>query len=194
MEKMGRKAYYVPMIHVKEEMGTLEKPLIEMHSQTMGSQQLREFFQEIDNFWKMAEGVVEQAGLYQPAIASQLHLFVDSLPNSREDLVQKRVQYLITQGIPAYQIVKKLLEAGAVIHGTEDATWLLEEAQYWKNVVLNGQKRDPEWEKQSLEKRDQAIISRVNEIVPDGETAIIFIGRKHNVVERLADDFEVINL
>lgn len=192
---MSRKLHYVPMVHIKEELGELQETLVEARKKLFGVQQTEVFFKEIEKYWKLVGERIQKAGLFEPKTASSLHIFVDSLPDSTEELVQKTVRDLIAWGkIPAYQIIAELQIAGAKVHGTENIEWLVKETNYWKAVVGRKRTRNPQEEKESLENRDKAIADRINRVVPDKETAILFIGRNHKVVEHLANDFEIINL
>ncbi|MFA4880432.1 MAG: hypothetical protein WC650_02310 [Candidatus Doudnabacteria bacterium] len=64
-------------------------------------------------------------------------------------------------------------------------------------MVGRERQRNPQEEKELLENRDKAIIDRINEVVPQEEIGIIFIGRMHNVVKPLTQppyNFEIIYL
>jgi len=195
---MSRKIYYIPMVHTAKELGEMEEATTKIRIRTFGAQQTREFLKDIDNYWELVVKRIRKAGLHQPEITAQLHIFVDGLPNGAEEAVQKTVATLVSAGeIPSYKIIGILQTAGATVHGTEDIHLVVAEANYWKAVVEHKCNSDPEWEKQSLKDRDKAIIARVHDIVPENETAIVFIGRLHNVVEPLTEppyNFEFVNL
>lgn len=196
---MARKIYYIPMVHSPEELGNIGETVIRTQEQVFGKKQTAALLKEVGEYWKLVEQRVRfGAGLFRSAIASKLHIFVDGLPNGREDLVEKTVNDLVAQGeIPAYQIIGELKAAGATVHGTENMGYLLKETAYWKTLVARQRTSDPQFEKELLENRDKAIIARVHEVVPDDESAIVFIGRLHNVVEPLTEppyNFELVNL
>lgn len=195
---MSRGLYYIPMLHTKEELGELKETLTEAHKSLFGAKQTEVLFKEIKEYWGLVAERIEKVAFYERETASPLHIFVDSLPNGTEDLIQKTVQSLIASGeIPAYQIIAKLQAAGAKVHGTEDLEWLIKEVNYWKAVVGRERLRNPQEEKELLENRDKAIIDRINEVVPQEEIGILFIGRMHNVVKPLTQppyNFEIIYL
>ncbi|MDD5626419.1 MAG: hypothetical protein PHW01_00170 [Patescibacteria group bacterium] len=195
---MSRGLYYIPMLHTEEELGGLKETLTEAHKSLFSAQQTEVLFKEIKEYWRLVAERIEKAAFRERETASPLHIFVDSLPNGTEDLIQKTVQSLIASGkIPAYQIIAKLQADGAKVHGTENLEWLIKEVNYWKAVVGRERLRNPQEEKELLENRDKAIIDRINEVVPQEEIGILFIGRMHNVVKPLTQqpyNFEIIYL
>lgn len=196
---MPRKIYYIPMVHTGEELGWLGKKVTQIQKRIFGEEQTAVFLKSAEEYWELVEIKIKfQAQLFRSEIVNKVHIFVDGLPNGREDLVQKTVDELVAQGkIPAYQIIRELKAAGARVYGTESSEWLIKEFTYWKKIAAGKRTCDPKFEKELLENRDEAIIARVHERVPDGEIAIVFIGRAHNVVGPLSQppyNFEVINL
>lgn len=195
---MSRWLYYIPILHMEEELGGLKETLIEAHKSLFGAQQTEVLFKETKEYWELVAERIEKAAFYERETASRLHIFIDGLPNGKEDLVQELVQNLIASGkILAYQMIAKLQTAGAKVHGTEDFKWLIKEDNYWKAVVGRERLRNPQEEKELLENRDKAIIDCINEVVPQEEIGIIFIGGMHNVVKPLTQppyNFEIIYL
>ena len=188
------------MVHSPEELGSLREAIMEVREQVFGKPETLRFIKDIEEYWRLAAQRIVESGLCQPQTATMLHVFVDGLPNADDiqgdiAMVEKTVADLIAQGtIPAYAIIAELQKAGATIHGTENMALLLAEVAYWKAIATQERTKDPKFQQESLENRDEAIITRVNDVVPDGETAIIFIGRAHKVVDQLADDFDINNL
>lgn len=191
-----RKIFYIPMIHRPEELGSFEKKMVTVQEKIFGKEKTIALIKNITAYWELASERIEEAGLYHES--SLLHIFVDSLPNEKEELVQATVNELIKVGkIPAYQIIAKLQAAGARVYGTENTALLIKEIQYWKDVADNKRVPSQDLEKELLKARDQIIIDRINETVPGGETAIVFIGRLHNVVGPLSKspyNFKVVQL
>lgn len=196
---MGRKIYCVLMVHTQEELGSLKEAEVKDLEKNIGVKQTTEFFQKVDDYWKSVERKIRAVGFFRKETACKLRVFVDSLPNVEERLVQQTLQALAELGIPCHMLIKNLQAAGAKVHGTENLNLLLQEYDYWKALFANPSQRNrnPELENEILQKRDQAIITRINEVVPDGEIALVFIGGLHNVVGPLSQppyNFEVIYL
>lgn len=178
--------YYAPMIHTSQELGSLKDAFLAAQAKECGEKKAQERLEETKRYWQEVERRIERSGLHLPEIASQLHIFIDSLPNTEEVLVKKIVEELTLQKIPVYLIIKnkKLQENGAVIHGTEDPELLLQEYHYWTGVS-QGRISDPATAQKLLQDRDQAIARRIAETVPDEERALLFIGRAHDVISEL---------
>ncbi len=188
--------YYVPMIHTPQELGILKDAFLDARMKMYGEKTTLAFLEEVKRYWHIVERRIERAGLYHPEIASQSHIFIDSLPHTEETLVMKIVQELILQKIPAYLISKILLENGATIHGTEDPDPLLQEHRYWKEIS-QGKTPDPEKAQELLRRRDQYIAQRIISVVPDEDLAVLFMGRLHDVVGiiiQLSKKFTIVNL
>lgn len=194
---MARILYYVPVIHAPEELGTLKDQFLESQKQAYGEEQARELVDAIGKYWEEAERRIQERRLFLPARASGLHVFVDGLPNVDEALVQKVLQDLFALRSPMYRLVERFLQAGARVHGTEDVTLLLREYEYWQAIAQNSRAPDPVTEREILKARDAAIARRVSEITRDGECAILFVGKLHDVVGKIVQldpSFTVIHL
>lgn len=176
--------YYVPMIHTPQELGSLKNAFLAVQTKAYGEKGSHERMEAIERYWQEVERRMQLNGLYRPESASRLHVFVDGLPNTEESLVKKIVEELISQEIPAYIIIKTLLENGAAIHGTENPELLLEEHRYWTEIS-QGKTPDPEIAQRLLRSRDQYIAEHIISVVPDEEFAILFIGRSHDVISKL---------
>lgn len=189
-----RVLYYVPLVYTAQEMGSLQEAVITIRKRIYEEQQTKEFFEQVAWYWREAERRIQQAGLQRTEIASRLHIFVDGLPNSKEEVVQKIVQELIGLDIPVYRIIEKLQARGAKVHGTEDAQLLLQEHQYWVEIFQD-RKQDPQEEQRLLSGRDRAIARQIDTKVPEREVGLLFLGRAHNVVGelvKLSQKFKVV--
>lgn len=179
-----RTLYYVPMVHTPQELGILKGAIIAERIKKFGRRQTEEFFKQVEWYWREVEKRIQRTELCQPEKAAHLHIFVDGLPNAKEEIVQKIIQELIALDIPAYRIIEKLQAKGAKVHGTEDPELLLQEHQYWSDVA-KGRQPDSTIARELLKSRDQAIAQRIDAKVPEGEIGFLFLGKVHNVVEEL---------
>ena len=182
------------MIHSPEELGSLRKSVMQIYAEINGNGGLESFLDKIEEYWDEVRKRIITAGFYGPKAAS-LHVFADGLPNTSDDIVRKVVGDLIaSRRIPAYQIMAKLQKHGARIHGTEDVKLLIEEHKYFKGLS-EGKSGDAVAAQERLTARDVAISSRIQEVMTgDNDTGIIFIGRAHDVISKLPDEFTVICL
>lgn len=185
--------YYAPMVHTQEELGSLKDAIITTREQRYGEAETKQFINQTARYWVEAEKRIQAAGLFQPKIASHLHIFVDSLPDTSKDVIKKIIQELISRDIPVYRIIRKLQENGAIVHGTENTDLLLREYQYWIELS-RGKQPNSTLIAQLLQARDHFIAQRLDNMVPDGKIALLFIGRGHDVIGELAKlklDFKV---
>lgn len=176
--------YYVPMIHTPQELGGLKNAVLATQRKISGEKGLNEFLQNVERYWQEVERRIQHSELNRPEVASRLHIFVDGLPDTQKPLVTKIVTELTLLQIPAYLIIKTLLENGAAIHGTENPELLLQEYRYWTEVS-QGRRPNPKMAEKLLRDRDQYIAQRIVSTVPDEEFALLFIGRSHNVIGKL---------
>lgn len=186
--------YYVSTVHSPEEFGSLGKSVMQDHAEVYGNDGLEKFLEGIEEYWDEVRKRIIRAGLYSSK-SSSLHVFVDGLPNAAEDTVHKVVENLIaSKKIPAYLVIARLQKYGARVHGTEDIKLLLEEYKYYKGLS-EGKSEDAAAAQTRLTARDTAIASRIQEVmISDGDIGILFIGRMHDVIGKLPDDFTVIVL
>lgn len=180
-----RKLYYVPIVHSPEEFGSLAKSFLEIKKRMHGSQAEKIYRERINRFWKEIRSRLKREGLDTQEKCQCLHIYVDGLPKTDENLIfQKVVQDLISQKLPQYLIIQELLEKGATIHGTESIKLLLEEHSMWTNTV-KGISPDLKRKAVLLQERDQFIAKRINETLPKNEIGILFIGAAHKVYNEL---------
>lgn len=194
--------YYVSMIHTPQESGTLKDKMIAARRQTHGNIHTKIFLKQIQSYWKEVERKIQGAGLHRPETASRLHIFIDGLPHTDESLVKKVVEKSIGLKIPMYIIAEKLQRKGAKIHGTENVELLLQEYKYQKDNLektMRTRKSQPQKAKKLLEDRDRAIAERIDQVVPENEIGLLFIGAAHDVVGKLAEfpsqrSFKIVHL
>lgn len=188
---MPRKLYYIPMIHKNKELGDLQEIVKQLRESLFGERHIATFFKNVEDYWSLVkEKLWFETNLFQADIACKTHVFVDSLPNTEEWLVESVLKDLINEGFPAYQLIGEIQTAGATVHGTEDPKLLAEELEYQKesrNRFMEDEEIDTAKGERLLKERDEVIIERVHKEVPDGEIAIVFIGRLHNVIGPLSD-------
>ncbi|MDD4990413.1 MAG: hypothetical protein PHW31_03830 [Candidatus Pacebacteria bacterium] len=195
------------MIHTDGELGNLQTVVTETRENVFGKDQTAAFPRKVDGYWKIVEERLRlKTNLFRAGITCKVHIFIDSLPNPNTDpdiekqLVEYTLQDLINKGFPAYRLIDEFRTAGATVHGTEDPKLLVKELEYQeesKSRFMRGEEIDVIKGKELLEARDKAIIECVHKKISDGETAIIFIGRLHNVIGPLSKppyNFKIIKL
>lgn len=178
--------YYIPMIHTLAELGSLKEVIVATHNRIFGEQKTEEHFREVEEYWQEVRQRMERAGFGQEETASCLHIFMDSLPDTTDEIVQKIIQDLAEpeQNMPVYQIIKELQNKGAKVYGTEDLQLLLREREYGTRIA-SGEKPNPGLAAEILEERDLAIGKRIDSVLLEGDIGLLFIGKVHQIVSQL---------
>lgn len=173
--------YYVPMIHSPEELGSLAKLVLEIEKQVHGPDAEKIYRERVNQYWTAIGKGLEEIGLNTLV---KIHIYVDGLPQIEIRHLQVLVQKLIELKLPQYLIIQKLMEKGAIIHGTESYPLLIEEHDLWTNAV-KGISPNPKRMAELLRERDEFIARRINETLPEDGTGILFIGANHKVIQKL---------
>jgi len=183
-----RTLVYVPIIHSEVELGS------------KGASVRRSFIEALgDAAWQRREVMVEAMwqGLRDtlmalPLPASGTRLYQDSLPICGHE--HEIVEDLANSGSRNHQLLRALMQRGAVLMGTENASLILAEyrriqqlEQLSKQGGSAAAARLLEQEGQRLlRERDTFIARRIDDTLRDGELAIVLLGMLHRVDEHLA--------
>ena len=192
-----RELIIVRIVHSPADMGSMQGGLTKEGMAKLGKERWLENQQKIEKFWDETEKEIDSLGLDW----RKVRIYQDGMPCGG-DLALKIVRETADKGSKNYQIIRKLLERGAVIEETESPGFLLKEYEQVKSIVSA---RSPE-EKASaikryeadkddlMRKRDEYIARQIDSTLKDGETGLLFIGASHNVRNYLAGDIGVNSL
>lgn len=192
-----RKLVYVRIVHTSADMGSLGKELTQVAISKLGREKWENNQKLIEKFWDELEKEIfglnlnlENTRIYQDGLPCEGEMGIKIIHNTAE------------LGSKNYQIIEKMVAKGARIVATENPELLIEE----RNLLLDMLKVSSTSEKEEakkryiakkdflLEQRDAYIASRINKTLENEETGILFIGAEHNVIPKLADDIEVLDL
>jgi hypothetical protein len=190
-----RKLLYVPIIHSSADLGSMAaqadkkgiaicgKEKWEAHKQTIA-----EFWDALFDFFKGLDP--KGYKVYQDALVAE------------GELGMKIVEDGLNRGSKNYEIIKGLIDKGAVLVKTEDVETVKKEyaaikalAQahsFWARVkaylkhILSKDR--------ILRKRDAYIAAVIRRTLLAGETGILFIGAHHNIMDKLSPDIKVLEL
>lgn len=89
-----------------------------------------------------------------------------------------------------YKLLKKLLQKGATLEASEDYNLVKEERNYILKIKdaksdkdkASAKKRYEKRKNSLLKKRDRYFADRINKTVHEGESGLVFIGKKHNIL------------
>lgn len=192
-----RKLVYVRIVHTSADMGSLGEELIHVAISKIGREKWEENQRLIEKFWDELEKEIFQLNLD----LEQTRIYQDGLPCEGE-MGMKIVRSTAGLGSKNYQIIEKMVARGARIVATENPELLIKE----RNLALDILKDSSTVEKEEatkkyiarkdilLEQRDAYIASRINNTLENEETGVLFIGAEHNVIPKLAEDIEVLDL
>lgn len=186
--------YLVPVLHNPADLGSISENVQRKGIGLVGLERWKKHLETIDGFWNVVQG-------FQFKATRELKIYQDGFVGEGEKS-NKIVQELAKKGSRNYQVVKSLLEKGAVLMKTEDLDLAKKEAMLVsrlagsKNIfsktinylayTLN--------KNSLLQKRDAFIAKNINETLGKGEKGVLFLGAYHDVAPKLAKDIKIIPL
>lgn len=182
MNNNQRKLLIVPILHTKEDMGSLGNHLPMKDGYTA----------MVSNFWQEVKEKVIQ---YIDG-ETYVKVYQDGLPDTQEKLVEKILSEVQS---PNYELLRFLKEKGAKVFGTEDSELLKKEYGFITQILraqdeIKKNKLKQAYEKEAgelLAKRDTYIANRIANTLSSGELGILFIGAAHAVKEKIPVDIQV---
>ncbi len=192
-----RKLVYVRIVHTSADMGSLGEELIQETISKIGREKWEENKRLIEKFWEELEKEIFQLNLD----LEHTIIYQDGLPCGGE-IGMKIVHNTAELGSKNYQIIEKMVAKGAKITATENPELLIEERNLLLEILKDSSTKEKEEAKMKyiakkeflLEQRDAYIASRINKTLDNEQTGILFIGAEHNVISKLDDDIEVLDL
>jgi hypothetical protein len=180
----------IPIIHTKQDMGSLLGQIKQQYVARHGHAKWREHLKSIDDIWSGIRQMI--AALELPY--KEVRLYQDGLPVCGKEV--DIVKDVAAQGSKNHQLLLDLMAQGASLRGTEDAGLLLQEYQFHKGTTGDGN-HERKREKQShrlLLDRDRFIAERINATLAPGEIGLLFLGMAHRVEPQLDSDILVRHL
>ena len=188
-----RRLNIIPIIHSKQDLGSLEKRIDEIKAQHTDEASRVANRRSVDAFWQEVRQSFESW-----EIDSRVVLYQDALPHSGhpQQLVEHRiVEELASKGNANHQLLKSLIDRGAKLVGTESIELLIKEYEAVRRSLAEGDLTadgDPENStEQILEQRDRYIAKRIDETLAEGQTGVLFIGLLHRVEEYLPSELAI---
>lgn len=182
MHNHQRKLLIVPILHTKEDMGSLGNHL----SMTDGYTAI------VSNFWREVRERVKQ---YINGFA-RVKVYQDGLPDTQKELVEKIINEVQS---PNYELLRFLKEKGAKVFGTEDQELLKKEYKFISQIIrehdeIKKNKLKQVYENQAgelLVKRDAYIANQIDKTLNSGDLGILFIGAAHDIKDKLPTNIQV---
>ena len=200
---MARRLIYVPIVHSHEDLGSVGERLRTVGEEAMSAEGWEKHRQQIAAFWQRLR--VKLAATLEKELAEvgwqKLRIYQDGLPSGGE-MGRRIVEEVAKRESANYQIVKELLERGALLEKTEDAALLQEEYGLIRQIVaalgpVQRARAVQAYRRRSptlLGERDRFIAKRIDDSLKAGELGLLLIGAYHAVRSYLPKDIEVIPL
>lgn len=183
--------YYVSIIHSIEDYGSLQEAISGAFVREYGKTTFSHIQEKIRTFWATVEERIETA-IPDPR---GLLIYHDGFPVGSPEKVLMLFAYML-QDHPKSQnffLIKKLLDKGALLEGTEDMALVLEQMQIYERIVSASSKEEQQRiaalyadrAQELVGLRDDYIAQRICDTLPDDGRGILFLGRDHNIVPKL---------
>jgi len=180
----------MPVIHTSADLGSVASQVEKRGRAVSGEKAWNEHKRTVADFW-------EAITRYFDALdVNGYQIYQDGLA-AEGALGMRIVEDAASMGSLNYQLVEKLVERGASIVKTEDASIVLKEVEGIKGIANARTLATKSWavlkyermKKRLLEERDRYIARTINSTLE--RNGILFIGAFHDVISRLATDIVV---
>jgi len=190
-----RELYLVPILHMSADMGSLASALDETAKAEFGQEVWQKHKGAVSSFW-------DSIGQFFDAMnVKGFKIYQDGMVANGADGL-RIIREGISQGSKNYEIIGKLLQRGAVLVKTEDPVLVKQEYAYIAKIAHSKSPKEKEvWalrykvaQGRLLRQRDDFIAKRIEVTLGEGDTGILFIGAYHNILSRLPEDIQVVQV
>ncbi len=189
-----RNLFIARIIHAPSDMGSLRDGIRKKTLSKFGPGGWRRKSRKIKAFWDNLERKITKLDVDWVNV----RIYQDGLPQCGEEA--RIVREAAERGSRNFKLLKKLMEMGATVEGTEDPDLLKIEYDGIKSSMeptppANQAKRQYASRKHDLlRKRDKYIAKRINSTLKEGETGLLFLGAKHRLKMNLQNDIRIKNI
>ena len=190
-----RKLIYVPIIHLSADLGELAAEM-KKHGRSLTS----------DEDWKKHEkttvGFWDSIAHYFDSLeVSNFKIYQDGLV-ADGDMGMKIISEGIKKGSRNFEIISRLIDRNARLVRTEDFSHVKKEYDYLMKIIKSKNMIKKILsvliykfhKKKLLIKRDKFIAQNINATLKSGEAGILFLGAGHEIIPKLPEDIEVVEL
>ncbi len=189
---MTRTLFYVPVIHMAADLGSLAPDLAQRGMKGLGEDLWKKHLATIEGFWNSL------ASYFDAMEGAGVKIYQDGLVADGE-MGRKIVEEGLKSGSKNYEVVSRLIGKGALLVRTEDLELVKKERDCLVEMTSAATKAKKMMaylkyrgiKNQLLAKRDRFIAHRINDTLKPGETGVLFIGAYHNVLPFLEKDIGV---
>jgi hypothetical protein len=192
-----RRLILIPILHTQADMGSLGREFEIAARRQLGQEAWNRHKEALQLYWDEVERRLFSLTLPY----ARVRLYQDSLPvcGQEERIVQDAAQ----AGSRNYQILRKLMDYGATLMGTESVDLLMEEYSMARALVEAAARGEgpvqaavarAERQRALLLARDSFIAERIQTTLEPGETGLLFLGALHAPETMLPPEIEVLRL
>lgn len=195
--------YYVPIIHSIQDYGSLKSPIQKAFMEQLGETAFNRLQKNINEFWEIVEKRIEE----KITEMQGLIIYHDSFPVGDRKKVLALFGHMRQDNpeSPNFRLIKKLIDQGAMLVGTEDMNLILKQLKLYQLAAEAGSREEQKkilaanalCSQEITKLRDEFIAKRINETLPELGQGILFIGRDHDVISqlhKLARKIEIVHL
>lgn len=190
-----RTLFYVPMIHSDKELSDVGLILRDLETKFHGGEAATHDEAQIDQLWR----TIRSWALQTVGDIRGLVIYEDGMPVGPREKVHALFKLVLAEhpDSPLFCFTKELLDAGAVLEGTEDITLVVKRATIYREISQAATRystleelkdfliKKVKEQDDLILKADTFIARRINETLPENGRGILFMGHRHRVEEEL---------
>lgn len=192
-----RVLYYVPMIHSDEELNEVGSILRDLKIKVYGEEAAKRDEMQMEQLWEdIRSWVIKTIGN-----AEGLIIYQDGMPVGPREKIHALFHLIFAEHphSPFFRFTKELLDAGAILEGTEDLNLVIKRAAMYQEMCKAVEEHSsPQEIHDFLTKKveeqdglvlqaDQFIARRIDETLPENGKGIVFMGYLHKVDRELVN-------
>jgi len=190
-----RKLIYVPIIHISADLGDIAPEIDKKGRTSFGEEDWKRHKKAILGFWDST------AHYFNSLEVKEFKIYQDGLV-ADEALGLRIVSEGVKKRSKNYEIISKLISGGAQLVKTEEFSLVKREYDYIIEITKTRKflKRiiaalNYRFHKNKLlRKRDEFIAQTIDNTLGEGETGVLFLGAHHEIISRLPENIEIIEL
>ncbi|MCK4430823.1 MAG: hypothetical protein KAW19_05925 [Candidatus Aminicenantes bacterium] len=194
-ERKLRRLIYVPIIHVSADLGEVASEIDKRAGSSFGKEDWKKHKDTVSGFW---DSIVRY---FFPLEVKDFKVYQDGMVADGE-MGMRIVSEGEKKGSINYKIVSRLVKQGAQLVRTEDFSLVKKEYDYIikiarakkmvKRIIAALNYRVHK--KKLLRERDESITDTIDKTLGKGETGILFLGAHHEIVSKLPEDIDIIEV
>jgi len=192
-----RKLIYVPIIHSAADMGSLGKAMRHTEVSDSGASRFEKHKQTIDGYWQVIEAYFDSYNFEN----TNLKVYQDGM-FLEGDMALRIIKDGISAGSKNSTIVLNLIQRGATLMQTEEIKLVMDEYNAIQAMLKSKNPLNKIFyllrykllKPLFLKRRDRYIAQRIAASLAPKETAVLFIGAFHHIIQKLPKDISVIEL